>query len=76
LIWLKPQTIDGRSKKREPRSIGESHFYGKENEYLQIERLANLEAIPVPYGFIVIAFPFKIEGASAGWSRVVAIGEE
>lgn len=56
--------------------LWESHFYGKEREYLQIERLANLEAIPVPFGFTVMAFPVKIEGASAGWSRVVAMIEQ
>jgi kynurenine formamidase len=60
-------------KKGNREQLWESHFYGKEKEYLQIERLSNLEAIPVPYGFTVVAFPVKIEGASAGWSRVVAI---
>jgi kynurenine formamidase len=64
------------AKKGNQDQLWESHFYGKENEYLQIERLANLEAIPVPFGFTVVAFPVKIEGASAGWSRVVAIIEE
>jgi kynurenine formamidase len=56
--------------------LWESHFFGTEKEYLQIERLSNLEAIPIPYGFTVAAFPVKIEAASAGWSRVVAIIEE
>lgn len=56
--------------------LWESHFYGIEKEYLQIERLSNLESIPVNFGFTVSAFPVKIEDASAGWSRVVAIIEE
>ncbi|WP_174732043.1 cyclase family protein [Mesobacillus harenae] len=64
------------AKKGDRSQLWESHLYGKEQEYLQIERLANLESIPVPYGFTVIALPVKIDGASAGWSRVVAIMEE
>lgn len=51
----------------------ESHYLGKEIEYCHMERLCNLDKIPVPYGFKVAAFPIKIEGASAGWVRAVAI---
>ena len=51
----------------------ESHFYGLEQPYLQIEKLANLDQLPEPYGFTVMAFPYKIRGASAGWTRVVAL---
>jgi kynurenine formamidase len=29
-----------------------------------------------PHGFIVSCFPHKIKGASAGWTRAVAIIEE
>jgi kynurenine formamidase len=54
----------------------ESHVLGREKPYLQIERLSNLDALPAPTGFTVVAFPFKIEGAGAGWSRVVAIVDE
>lgn len=54
----------------------ESHLLGRRKEYCQIERLANLDALPAPTGFLVAAFPVKIEGASAGWARVVAIVEE
>jgi kynurenine formamidase len=54
----------------------ESHLLGRGKEYCQIERLANLEALPRPTGFVVSAFPFKLERASAGWARVVAIFEE
>jgi kynurenine formamidase len=53
----------------------QAHFYGLEQEYCQIEKLTNLDKIPRPYGFTVIAFPFKIKGASAGWARVVALVE-
>jgi kynurenine formamidase len=54
----------------------ESHLLGREKAYCQIERLANLDSLPQPTGFTVSAFPFKLERASAGWARVVAIVEE
>ncbi len=53
----------------------ESHFFGLEQPYSQIEKLANLDQLPTPYGFTVMAFPYKIRGASAGWARVVALVE-
>ena len=43
--------------------------------YCQIERLANLDALP-PTGFRVACFPLRIVGASAGPARVVGIVEE
>jgi len=53
--------------------LWESHVLGRTKPYCQIERLCNLDTIPVPYGFTVIALPVVLEGASAGWARVVAI---
>lgn len=50
-----------------------AHMYGRKKEYLQIEKLANLDKLPVPYGFMVSAFPVKIANASAGWCRAVAM---
>ncbi len=50
-----------------------SHMYGRKREYLQIEKLANLDLIPMPHGFIICAFPVKITNASAGWCRAVAL---
>lgn len=52
--------------------LWESHYYGAEGPYLQIERLVGLAALPAATGFFVIALPAKIESASAGWTRVVA----
>jgi kynurenine formamidase len=43
--------------------------------YCQIEKLGNLEQLPAN-GFTVSCFPVKIKGASAGWTRAVAIFEE
>jgi kynurenine formamidase len=54
----------------------ESHLLGRRKEYCQIERLANLDALPRPTGFVVSAFPVKLQRASAGWARVVAIFDE
>jgi kynurenine formamidase len=53
--------------------VWEAHYAGKEKEYCHIENLANLEMIPRPFGFKVAVFPIKIERASAGWVRAVAI---
>jgi kynurenine formamidase len=54
----------------------EAHYVGREAEYCHMERLANLDQLPEPFGFKVSAFPIKIEGASGGWVRAVAIFEE
>jgi kynurenine formamidase len=56
--------------------LWESHKYGAEREYVQLERLSNLAALPRPHGFLVAAFPCKIERASGAWTRVVAIVED
>ena len=54
--------------------IWEGHKAGREIGYCHIEKLANLETLP-PTGFQVACFPVKIKGASAGWTRAVAILE-
>ncbi|MGW3135060.1 cyclase family protein [Streptomyces sp. NPDC001139] len=50
-----------------------AHIYGRTREYLQLEKLANLESLPAATGFRICCFPVSIEGAGAGWTRVVAI---
>ncbi|MEK3795648.1 cyclase family protein [Paenibacillus sp. FSL R7-0204] len=52
-----------------------AHFWGREQTYCHMERLANLEKIPVPFGFKVACFPIKIRAAGAAWVRAVAIIE-
>jgi len=54
----------------------EAHYLGMEREYVHLERLANLDKIPRPFGFKVAAFPIKIAGASGSWVRAVAIIED
>jgi kynurenine formamidase len=52
--------------------IWEGHKAGREIGYCHLEKLHNLELLP-PSGFVVSCFPVKIRGASAGWTRAVAI---
>ena len=52
--------------------IWEGHKAGRNIGYCHLEKLHNLEALP-PAGFTVSCFPVKIRGASAGWTRAVAI---
>jgi kynurenine formamidase len=53
--------------------LWESHKFGADEEYLQIEKLANLAALPRPFGFQVLALPIHLERASGAWARVVAL---
>jgi cyclase len=52
-----------------------AHFAGREREYCQVERLANLSALP-PFGFRVACFPVRLVSAGAGWARAVALLED
>lgn len=51
------------------------HFAGREREYCHIEKLANLDLLPKPFGFKIYTFPIKIARASAAWVRPIAIYE-
>ena len=55
--------------------IWEGHKAGRRIGYSHLEKLHNLESLP-PHGFVISCFPFKIRGASAGWTRAVAIIDE
>ncbi len=55
------------------RVIWEAHRAGIEKEYCHIEKLANLDKLPKPFGFEVACFPVKLTGGSGGWCRAVAI---
>ena len=52
--------------------IWEGHKAGRDIGYCHLEKLHNLEVLPAS-GFTVSCFPHKIKGASAGWTRAVAI---
>ncbi|WP_019119487.1 cyclase family protein [Brevibacillus massiliensis] len=73
--WDIPFSVQAADYKRNPRDgvLWAAHFVGREKEYCQIEKLANLDQLPAPYGFQVAVFPVKIKGASGGWARPVAI---
>ncbi len=58
----------------DPSIIWEGHRAGMVRGYCQIEKMANLDALP-DHGFTVVCFPAKIKDASAGWTRAVAIVE-
>ncbi len=60
---------------RDESLIWEGHKAGRDIGYCHIEKLHNLESLPA-YGFMIACFPAKIRGASAGWTRAVAIFEE
>ena len=55
--------------------IWEGHKAGRDIGYCHLEKLHNLEALPAD-GFDVSCFPHKIRGASAGWTRAVAIFDD
>lgn len=54
--------------------IWEGHKASRDIGYCHLEKLHNLESLPAN-GFLVSCFPVKIKGASAGWTRAVAILE-
>ncbi|HEV7368357.1 cyclase family protein [Arenibaculum sp.] len=60
---------------RDASLIWEGHKAGREIGYCHIEKLHNLEQLPAT-GFTVSCFPCKVKGASAGWTRAVAILED
>jgi kynurenine formamidase len=55
--------------------IWEGHKAGRDIGYCHLEKLHNLESLPAS-GFYISCFPHKIRGASAGWTRAVAIFDE
>ena len=66
--------VQQAKKYKNPDLFWEAHRVGVEREYLHMEQLTNLEALPAS-GFKIAVFPLKIEGASAAPARVVAIFE-
>jgi cyclase len=56
----------------DPSALWPCHMLGRRRPYYQIERLGALERLPSS-GFLVIAFPVRIAGATAAWTRAVAL---
>ena len=63
------------AESRDASIIWEGHKAGRDIGYCHLEKLHNLEALPAD-GFTVCCFPVKIRGASAGWTRAVAIVDD
>ena len=72
--WDAPfvHTAERYAESRDASIIWEGHKAGRDIGYCHLEKLHNLEALPA-HGFTVCCFPVKIRGASAGWTRAVAI---
>jgi len=74
--WDAPfvHTAERYKETKDPSLIWEGHKAGRDIGYCHLEKLHNLEALPGD-GFTIACFPMKIRGASAGWTRAVAIFE-
>ena len=72
--WDAPFSHTARrwAEAHDPSIIWEGHKAGRIRPYYQIEKLTNLAALP-PTGWTLSCFPVKIERASAGWIRAVAL---
>lgn len=68
--------IEEYHRTRRSEVLWPAHMVGRTHEYLQLEKLANLGALPAATGFDVSCFPVRLTGAGAGWTRVVAHVEE
>lgn len=75
--WDAPfvHTAQKYKETQDPTLIWEGHKAGRDIGYCHLEKLHNLECLP-PSGFYISCFPHKIRGASAGWTRAVAIFDE
>lgn len=72
--WDVPLPIESEqfAKDHDPSIIWEAHRVGREKAYCHMEKLTNLDQLPVS-GFKVICLPISIKAASAGWVRAVAV---
>jgi kynurenine formamidase len=52
-----------------------AHLAGRDAEYCQIEKIANLHRLPRRTGVPLVAFPITVTDASGGWVRPVAFVE-
>lgn len=68
--------VESYKKTKDQKELWPTHIHGRKREYLQIEKMANLDKLPKPFGFIVTALPVKFEGCTAGWCRAAAIFED
>jgi len=67
--------IEAFVKSGDARHLWPCHMFGRQREYLQIERMAGLHRLPAPTGFTVYCPPVRVKGAGAGWARPIAVVE-
>jgi kynurenine formamidase len=60
----------------DPSELWPAHFAGREVEYCQIEKMANLDELPRRTNVPLVTTPIAVDGASAGWVRPVGLFEE
>ncbi len=72
--WDIPLPIAARQYKEtgDKSLLWEAHRAGAHCVYGHIEKLTNLENVP-PLGSTIVCLPIKVKGASAGWTRAIAI---
>lgn len=70
-----PTMLKDFLSKKDATVLWPAHFFGRNKEYAHIERLANLDQLPKPFGFKVACFPVRIKDAGASFARCVAIVE-
>ena len=72
--WDAPfsHTAERYAEDKDASIIWVGHKAGRDIGYCHLEKMHNLEALPAS-GFTISCFPHKIRGASAGWTRAVAI---
>ncbi|MEM8914754.1 MAG: cyclase family protein [Pseudomonadota bacterium] len=72
--WDAPFSLTAKryAETSDPGLIWEGHRASMEIGYCHLEKLTNLDCLP-DNGFTVSCFPYKIKGASAGFTRAVAI---
>ena len=75
--WDAPFALTARTyaHDRDPSIVWEGHRASMEIGYCHMEKLTNLDQLP-PNGFTISCFPWKIKGASAGFTRAVAIFDD
>ena len=75
--WDAPFALTAQeyAKSHDPAIIWEGHRASMDIGYCHMEKLSNLDTLP-GNGFEISCFPYKIKGASAGFTRAVAIFEE
>jgi len=74
--WDVPLPFEGEefSRTHDASIIWEAHRVGRDKAYCHIEKMTNLDKLPVT-GVTVSCLPVSIKNASAGWCRAIAMIE-